>query len=170
MCAETYASFRIYNMDMACIEFLPRCRTGRQSRLRISNKLWNTMTSEHNRWWITGCADKVGQPAGALGGMFLEFRGLTICRLSHFHTRAWPNFRRFDASGNILQHYSDGDLEIQDTPLTRNPEYPYSLYIWGQIYLAFLTGKVDNTGKLPPAYPATSAPVAVKINAWTFII
>jgi hypothetical protein len=61
-------------------------------------------------------------------------------------------FVRFDASGNIIEHYSDGDLVNQDTPFGREPAAPGTLHVWGpNIPLAFLSGRVEDAGKpLPP--------------------
>ncbi|KAI9736302.1 MAG: hypothetical protein M1834_001188 [Cirrosporium novae-zelandiae] len=51
----------------------------------------------------------------------------------------------FDASGNIVEHYSDGDLVNSDTPVSRLPEAPETLFVWGpNIPLAFLTGNVED--------------------------
>lgn len=60
---------------------------------------------------------------------------------------------RFDASGNILEHYSDGDLVNDQTPFGRAPEAPNSLYIWGpNVPLGFVTGQIEDAGKpfVPP--------------------
>ena len=38
---------------------------------------------------------------------------------------------RFDSSGNIVEHYSDGDLVNEDTPTGREPAAPDTLYVWG---------------------------------------
>jgi hypothetical protein len=52
---------------------------------------------------------------------------------------------RFDASGNVIEHYSDGDLVNCKTEVTRSPASPESLYIWGpNVPLAFITGKVED--------------------------
>jgi len=70
---------------------------------------------------------------------------------------------RFDASGNIVEHYSDGDLVNEQTPLGRELEAPNSLYIWGpNIPLGFITGKVEDAGKSlppPPPQPLVDAPM-----------
>lgn len=67
----------------------------------------------------------------------------------------------FDASGNILEHYSDGDLVNEDTPWERSPESPNSLYIWGpNIPLAFVTGQIADAGKAIPVLPKHEAVAA----------
>jgi hypothetical protein len=69
------------------------------------------------------------------------------------------SFKRFDTSGNILEHYSDGDVVNKDTPYTRSPEAPDSLYIWGpNLPLGFVTGNPDDANK--EAGPPPPAPVA----------
>jgi hypothetical protein len=69
---------------------------------------------------------------------------------------------RFDASGNVVEHYSDGDLVNCDTPWERCPEAPHSLYIWGpNIPLAFVTGKVSDAGKALELPVVASAGIGV---------
>ncbi|KAH8648844.1 putative 2,3-dihydroxybiphenyl-1,2-dioxygenase or glyoxalase/bleomycin resistance protein-like protein [Ilyonectria robusta] len=66
----------------------------------------------------------------------------------------------FDATGNVIEHYSDGDLVNCHTPLSREPAAPESLFVWGpNIPLAFLTGKVQDVVDKPGAQPF-SAPSA----------
>jgi hypothetical protein len=61
---------------------------------------------------------------------------------------------RFDASGNVVKHYSDGGLVNQDSPFHREPAGPNSLHIWGpNIPLAFLSGRMEDVGKLAKAPP-----------------
>lgn len=61
---------------------------------------------------------------------------------------------RFDASGNVVEHYSDGDLVNVDTAFERHPEAPDSLYIWGpNIPKAFVTGKIEDAGMPMPPPP-----------------
>jgi hypothetical protein len=56
---------------------------------------------------------------------------------------------RFDSSGNIVEHYCDGDMVNENTPVEREPQSPHSMYIWGpDVPLAFITGKVEDVGKL----------------------
>lgn len=52
---------------------------------------------------------------------------------------------RFDASGNIVEHYSDGDLVNQNTPVSKEPAGPQSLYVWGpNIPSSFMSGKIED--------------------------
>jgi hypothetical protein len=58
-------------------------------------------------------------------------------------------FCRFDSSGNIVEHYCDGDLVNAETQVQREAQSPYSMYIWGpDVPLAFMTGKIEDVGKL----------------------
>ncbi|KAK3113059.1 hypothetical protein LTR53_010016 [Teratosphaeriaceae sp. CCFEE 6253] len=51
----------------------------------------------------------------------------------------------FDAMGNILEHYIDGDIVNRATPYRREPESPSSLYVWGpNVPLGFVTGRVED--------------------------
>lgn len=53
-----------------------------------------------------------------------------------------------------MEHYSDGDLVNQDSPFHREPAGPNSLYIWGpNLPLAFLSGKLEDVGKIAKAPP-----------------
>jgi len=60
----------------------------------------------------------------------------------------------FDGSGNIVEHYSDGDLVNEDTPFGREAAAPDTLHIWGpNVPLAFMSGRIEDAGKdlpLPP--------------------
>jgi hypothetical protein len=54
--------------------------------------------------------------------------------------------------GNILEHYSDGDLVNEDTAQQREVESPNSLYIWGpNIPLGFVTGEMKDANVPIPA-------------------
>ena len=66
--------------------------------------------------------------------------------------------RRFDASGNIVEHYSDGDLVNEDTLEKREPAAPNSLFIWGpNVPLGFMTGRIEDAGiPLPLPKPQTA--------------
>jgi hypothetical protein len=53
--------------------------------------------------------------------------------------------------GNILEHYSDGDVVNEDTPQRREVESPNSLYIWGpNLPLGFVTGDVKDSNTSVP--------------------
>jgi hypothetical protein len=77
----------------------------------------------------------VGRTAGVLEDTSLEVRFLIIGEgsLRACMTDGIDSLRRFrfDAMGNILEHYSDGDVVNEDTPQQREVESPNSLYIWG---------------------------------------
>lgn len=42
---------------------------------------------------------------------------------------------RFDATGNILEHYADGDLVNEDTPRGREVKYLTAFTFGGRIFL-----------------------------------
>ncbi|KAM5358691.1 hypothetical protein ACJZ2D_015082 [Fusarium nematophilum] len=68
----------------------------------------------------------------SLGHQWLVNKGYTNCWGIGRHVLGSQIFDYwFDTSGNILEHYSDGDLVNELTPFTRSPEAPDSLYIWG---------------------------------------
>ncbi len=63
-------------------------------------------------------------------------------------------FSRFDGSGNIVEHYSDGDLVNEDTPFSREAAAPDTLHVWGpNVPLAFLSGRIEDVGKEMPVPP-----------------
>jgi hypothetical protein len=69
--------------------------------------------------------------------------------------------RRFDSSGNILEHYCDGDVVNVNTPTEREPQHPHSMYSWGpDVPLAFMTGKVEDVGKLFSTFIDSPVPPA----------
>jgi hypothetical protein len=69
------------------------------------------------------------------------------------------NSYRFDPSGNILEHYSDGDLVNSETPTSREAAAPDTIHIWGpNVPLAFLTGKMEDVGRAPN--PLTGQPAS----------
>ncbi|KAJ4152090.1 hypothetical protein NW765_017599 [Fusarium oxysporum] len=82
----------------------------------------------------------------ALGHKWLQEKGYTNCWGIGRHVLGSQIFDYwFDTSGNILEHYSDGDLVNKDTPFTRTPEAPDSLHIWGpNVPLGFIIGKPEN--------------------------
>jgi hypothetical protein len=53
-----------------------------------------------------------------------------------------------------VEHYSDGDLVNENSPFHKEPAGPNSLHIWGpNIPLAFLSGRLEDVGKLARAPP-----------------
>ncbi|KAL1629784.1 hypothetical protein SLS56_005307 [Neofusicoccum ribis] len=92
-----------------------------------------------------------------LGHDWLRSKGWTNCWGVGRHVLGSQIFDYwFDGSGNIVEHYTDGDLVNGDTPPHREPASPDSLHIWGpNIPLAFVTGKVEDSGKPlgPPPVP-----------------
>jgi hypothetical protein len=53
-----------------------------------------------------------------------------------------------------LEHYSDGDLVNEHTPVGRQAAAPDTLYVWGpNIPLAFVTGQVEDAVKAIPTPP-----------------
>lgn len=88
---------------------------------------------------------------------------------SHPHLdqgRADRSDSRFDGSGNVVEHYSDGDHVNEDTPLGREAAAPNTLYIWGpNIPLGFVTGRVEDAGKPFPMPPDVVAGVPAQISA-----
>ncbi|KAJ5723805.1 hypothetical protein N7488_001840 [Penicillium malachiteum] len=94
----------------------------------------------------------------ALGHNWLERKGWKNCLRIGRHVLGSQIFDYwFDASGNILEHYSDGDLVNEDTEVLRNPECPESLFFWGpNIPLAFITGNVKDVID-PPTPPVLAA-------------
>ncbi|KAH7094882.1 Glyoxalase/Bleomycin resistance protein/Dihydroxybiphenyl dioxygenase [Paraphoma chrysanthemicola] len=91
----------------------------------------------------------------SLGHNWLQKKGWVNCWGIGRHVLGSQIFDYwFDASGNILEHYCDGDLVNNKTPWARAAEAPDSLYIWGpNIPLGFVTGQVSDAGKefVPPA-------------------
>ncbi|KIV96560.1 hypothetical protein PV10_00409 [Exophiala mesophila] len=90
-----------------------------------------------------------------LGHDLLRSKGWTNCWGIGRHVLGSQIFDYwFDGSGNIVEHYSDGDLVNEDTPTSREPAAPNTLFIWGpNIPLAFLSGKVEDAGKELPKPP-----------------
>ncbi|KAH8714709.1 putative metapyrocatechase [Ilyonectria robusta] len=88
----------------------------------------------------------------ALGHKWLVEKGYTNCWGIGRHVLGSQIFDYwFDTTGNILEHYSDGDLVNKMTPFTRSAEAPDSLYIWGpNIPLGFVTGNAADAGKEAP--------------------
>ncbi|KPM34785.1 hypothetical protein AK830_g11790 [Neonectria ditissima] len=90
-----------------------------------------------------------------IGHDWLRSKGWTNCWGIGRHVLGSQIFDYwFDASGNVVEHYSDGDLVNQDSPFQKEPAGPNSLYIWGpNIPLAFLSGKLEDVGKVVKAPP-----------------
>ncbi|XPT00023.1 hypothetical protein M3J09_009185 [Ascochyta lentis] len=64
----------------------------------------------------------------------------------------------FDASGNIIEHYTDGDLVNCDTPPTYEEVQPDSIKVWGpSIPLAFFTGRPEDAVKAESNVPALTS-------------
>ena len=50
---------------------------------------------------------------------------------------------RFDASGNVVEHYSDSDLVNKNSAVTREPAAHDTLHVWGpNVPLAFVTANM----------------------------
>ncbi|KAJ5812012.1 hypothetical protein N7474_008313, partial [Penicillium riverlandense] len=81
-----------------------------------------------------------------LGHDFLQSKGWVNCWGIGRHIMGSQIFDYwFDASGNIIEHYSDGDLVNEDSPVSKEPAGPQSLYVWGpNVPLAFVSGKVED--------------------------
>ncbi|KAH0566250.1 hypothetical protein GP486_000348 [Trichoglossum hirsutum] len=88
-----------------------------------------------------------------LGHDWLEKKGWTNCWGIGRHVLGSQIFDYwFDASGNIVEHYADGDLVNSTTPASREAAAPNTIYIWGpNVPLAFLTGKIEDVGRAPSA-------------------
>ncbi|KAL1795477.1 hypothetical protein ACET3X_005701 [Alternaria dauci] len=90
-----------------------------------------------------------------IGHHWLEKKGWTNCWGIGRHVLGSQIFDYwFDASGNIVEHYADGDMVNEDTPEKRIPNGPDSLFVWGpEIPLAFVTAKLQDVGSrltMPP--------------------
>jgi hypothetical protein len=73
---------------------------------------------------------------------------------------------RFDSSGNILEHYCDGDMVNEKTQVEREPQSPHSMHIWGpDVPLAFMTGKVEDVGKLFSTFISTPSSPVTQLGA-----
>ncbi|KIW14850.1 hypothetical protein PV08_07635 [Exophiala spinifera] len=54
----------------------------------------------------------------------------------------------FDGSGNVVEHYSDGDMVNEDTPRGREPAAIDGIAVWGpNVTLGFATGRIEDAGK-----------------------
>ena len=55
---------------------------------------------------------------------------------------------RFDPSGNIVEHYSDGDIVNCETAVAKEPAAPDTMAVWGpNVTLAFLTTRMEDIKK-----------------------
>ena len=116
-------------------------------------------------WATTGSEQRDGRIAGGSADMSLVARYLTIGKASTV-SAALANrnvtniyFQRFDPSGNVVEHYSDGDLVNRHSPFQREPAGPNLLYIWGpNLPLAYLSGKLEDVGKVAKAPPDAAKP------------
>lgn len=79
----------------------------------------------------------------------------------HDYQKHWPYSYRFDASGFIVEHYSDGDLVNQNTKHTREPVAAGKMALWGpQPSRAFLTGRMEDLEQVPTMEEVRKAAVA----------
>ncbi|KAM5344930.1 hypothetical protein ACJ41O_010792 [Fusarium nematophilum] len=54
----------------------------------------------------------------------------------------------FDPSGNIVEHYSDGDLVNSETAISKEPAAPDTMAVWGpNVTLAFLSTRIEDMKK-----------------------
>ncbi|KAF2799648.1 trihydroxytoluene oxygenase [Melanomma pulvis-pyrius CBS 109.77] len=96
----------------------------------------------------------------SVGHHWLQKKGWTNCWGIGRHLLGSQIFDYwFDASGNIVEHYSDGDLVNKHTPVVRNAAAVNTLYVWGpNIPLGFNNATV----KFPEQVSAISAPDVLK--------
>jgi len=99
---------------------------------------------------MTGYATGAGSTAGEWADICWEAKFL-ITGMIVFNSALSTKFSdsewncRFDPSGNVLEHYSDGDLVNIDTEVTREPAAPQTLFVWGpNIPLAFMSGRIED--------------------------
>ncbi|KAH7083602.1 Glyoxalase/Bleomycin resistance protein/Dihydroxybiphenyl dioxygenase [Paraphoma chrysanthemicola] len=103
-----------------------------------------------------------------IGHHWLEKKGWTNCWGIGRHVLGSQIFDYwFDGSGNIVEHYLDGDLVNEDTPERRIPADLDSLFVWGpDLPLAFVTTKLEDAGTelvIPPD-ALGSKPAEFKVN------
>lgn len=68
---------------------------------------------------------------------------------------------RFDPSGNIVEHYSDGDLVNNKTAVAKEPAAQDTMAVWGpNVTLAFLTTRMEDIEKGAAAPVVEQAAVA----------
>ncbi len=72
------------------------------------------------------------------------------------------NMYRFDASGFIVEHYSDGDVVNNQTKMTRQVATPANMATWGpNVSRAMLTGRIEDAEKFPVTGHGGARPAAV---------
>ncbi|KAH7403048.1 Glyoxalase/Bleomycin resistance protein/Dihydroxybiphenyl dioxygenase [Cadophora sp. MPI-SDFR-AT-0126] len=84
-----------------------------------------------------------------MGHHHLESEGWTNCWGVGRHLLGSQIFDYwFDNSGNIVEHYSDGDLVNNKHTLVREVAAPDTMAVWGpNVTLAFLTGSIEDIAK-----------------------
>ncbi|KIY00985.1 uncharacterized protein Z520_03651 [Fonsecaea multimorphosa CBS 102226] len=97
-----------------------------------------------------------------LGHYHLEDKGWTNCWGIGRHLLGSQIFDYwFDSSGNVVEHYSDGDVVNNRTPAPRLAATPNSIAIWGpNVSLAFLTGRIEDAKKELPKLSTGNGVVA----------
>jgi hypothetical protein len=122
---------------------------------------------------MTGSSPSRGRIAGESAATSSAARCLIIgedpvlpCHAHTIPASSDADTDRFDASGNIVEHYSDGDLVNKHTKVTREAASPQSLFVWGpNVPLGFLTGKVEDAGKPMPVPPLHATPAVVSAGS-----
>ncbi|KAL5623848.1 hypothetical protein FOBRF1_003098 [Fusarium oxysporum] len=67
----------------------------------------------------------------------------------------------FDPSGNIVEHYSDGDIVNCETTVAKEPAAPDTMAVWGpNVTLAFLTTRMEDIKKGVAAFAVEQDAVA----------
>lgn len=105
-----------------------------------ASRLFTTQVSKSMTWInklsdTTGCNRKVIPTAGASAATCWGAKSSTTGMFAHVNrnrrrcTNLFSENHRFDVSGNILEHYCDGDIVNELTALARAPKAPDSLYI-----------------------------------------
>ncbi|KAJ9615221.1 hypothetical protein H2200_001295 [Cladophialophora chaetospira] len=91
-----------------------------------------------------------------LGHYHLQKKGWTNCWGVGRHLLGSQIFDYwFDPSGNIVEHYSDGDLVNSGTEYGREIAAPDTIAVWGpNVTLAFLTTRIEDIGKEPKPHHA----------------
>lgn len=143
--------------------------TGRDETVFTHIDLGQTYT-DHHAFFLASSPALPPSSSGHIHHTSFETNDLDTQVLGHYHLRnnSWTNCWGvgrhvlgsqvfdywFDASGNILEHYSDGDLVNEDTPEKRQAASKDSLAVWGpNVPLGFLTGRVEDAGKEVPMGP-----------------